>query len=374
MTYLDSELEKRQLPSLFCHEDGSAVTAESWGVRRGELLEKLCVNSYGRTPGAPDSVWGTVEKTALTCAGKVVQKTVRISFETPKGEFSFPVELFVPRNAKNPPAIVNIDFWSAVPNKYCPLEEITDRGFALAHFCCNDVIPDRMDGNFDIGLGAMYRQAGTPRTPEEWGKIGMWAFGCSRVLDWLIASGEVAADRIAVAGHSRLGKTALWAAAQDQRFFMAISNDSGVGGAAIHKNGSGERVRAFLKAGSWCWFCENFKRFDGIEDTNSVYDQHMLLALIAPRYICVGSAEIDPGADPRSEFLNCYAQNRVYRLFGETGLVTPDCYPPEGSRLTEGKISYHIRPGTHFFSREDWNYYMDCIRLKTELEIGGTMV
>ena len=163
-------------------------------------------------------------------------------------------------------------------------------------------------------------------------------------------------------GHSRLGKTALWAGAQDERFFLTISNDSGFGGAAIHKKGTGERVADFLRVGSWEWYSEIFKTYLGREDENTTYDQHMLLALVAPRHLCVGSAVLDNGADPKSEFLNCFAQNEVYGLLGKTGLVTPDAYPAPDTGLQECTVAYHLRSGTHYFSRTDWGYYMRYFR------------
>ncbi len=363
MSYLQSELAYRDLPSLLTHTDGTPVTAASWPRRREELLEILRVNSYGRTPAAPEKVWAEVlRENRDAYAGKAVHRLVKLCFDTPKGVFSFPVNLFLPYAAEKAPVFIHINFRPNVPDQYCPVEEILDNGFALALFCYEDVIADSHDGNFDQGLGAMFREAGTARTPDEWGKIGMWAYACSRVLDWLILEDETDWRHAAVVGHSRLGKTALWAAAQDERFCLAVSNDSGFGGAAIHKKGTGERVADFIRAGSWEWYCETFLTYLDKEDINTVYDQHMLLACIAPRHLCVGSAEHDSGADPKSEFLNCYAQNEVYSLLGIPGLVTPDEYPAADTALQEGTISYHMRSGTHFFSRTDWGYYMRHFR------------
>ncbi|MBQ8402558.1 MAG: hypothetical protein IJX14_11595 [Clostridia bacterium] len=376
MSYLQSELAYRELPSLLTHTDGTPVTSESWPCRREELLEILQVNSYGRTPAAPERVWAEVVREDRNAyAGKAVHRLVKLCFDTPKGVFSFPVNLFLPHAAEKAPefrqkspVFIHINFRPDVPDRYCPVEEILDNGFALAVFCYQDICADSHDGNFDQDLGAMFRDPGTPRRPDEWGKIGMWAYGCSRVLDWLIAEDETDWRHAAVVGHSRLGKTALWAAAQDERFFMGISNDSGFGGAAIHKKGTGERVADFIRAGSWDWYCETFLSYLDREDVNTVYDQHMLLACIAPRHICVGSALQDKGADPKSEFLNCFAQNGVYALLGKPGLVTPDAYPAADTGLQDGTIAYHMRSGTHFFSRTDWGYYMRYFRKAAEKE------
>jgi len=361
--FLDAELACRELVPLLVHNDGSKVTRESWEKRRGELLELLYVNSYGRTPPAPKEVRGEVKSVVKTAfASKATDKTVIISFDTPGGEFSFPIHIYTPNNVDNPPCFLYIKGRQGIfPDPYCPTEEIIEHGFAIIQFCHDDICRDTKGEDFDTGLNGCFRTPGSARTSEEWGRIGAWAYSCSRVMDYLVNSDDcgVDASRVALVGQSRLGKTVLWASAQDERFFMTCSNNSGFGGAAIHKKGTGERVSDFIRAGSWNWYCENFKGYLGKEDENTTYDQHMLLALTAPRHICVGSAALDRGADPKSEFLNCYAQNEVYELLGITGLVTPDRYPDPDTHLYEGNISYHLRSGSHFISRTDWLYYMD---------------
>lgn len=362
MSFLKNELAKRELPPLLTMNDGSLCIPGKWRKRRLELLDILHKNIYGYTPKPPDSVIGEVLKTdESSFAGKVIYKKIKLSFETPKGTFSFPFYLLLPKNVENPPVFLHIAFRSDIPDKYMPVEEITDNGYAIAMFCYNDVAKDSLDGNYGQGIAEMY-STGKERKPDEWGRIGMWAFAASRVLDYLYMCGEVNPYRVAVVGHSRLGKTALWAAAQDERFYMAISNNSGFGGAALSKRGTGERVSDFIRAGSWDWFCETFKKYFGKEDENTIYDQHMLLAAIAPRYICVGSAQLDRGADPKSEFLSCVSVSEVYDMLGHYGLVTPDEYPQTPTTLHDGKIGYHIREGEHFFSRTDWLKYMEFFK------------
>ena len=186
----------------------------------------------------------------------------------------------------------------------------------------------------------------------------MWAYAASRVLDYLLTREDLDALHTAVVGHSRLGKTALWAGAQDERFFMVISNNSGYGGAATSKGGSGERVTDFINVGSWDWYCSNFQLFTGEKEDAKPYDQAYLLALIAPRYLCVGSAQEDAGADPESEFLTSLWASQAWPLLGKNGLVTPDRMPAPGDMLNDGCVSYHLRAGGHFFSREDWLAYI----------------
>lgn len=362
---LQQEIAKRELPPLLTMKDGRPCTADLWRERRAELLDILQKYIYGYTPKPPEKVTGEVveESPPNAFAGKVFQQRIKIRFDTPNGEISFPLHLFLPKSTPRAPLFLHIAFRPDIPDIYCPVEEITDNGFGLALFCYKDVVNDNLHGDFSDGLAKLFFSS-RQRDPEEWGKIGMWAYAASRVLDYLLTRDEIEHGHIAVVGHSRLGKTALWTAAQDERFFMGISNNSGIGGAAISKHSTGERISDFLKAGSWDWYCERFKEYDGYEDINMPYDQHFLLATIAPRCICVGSAEQDEGADPKSEFLSCVSASKVYELLGYNGLITPDEYPTAGTSLHGGRIGYHMRPGCHYFSRADWNQYMKFMNTK----------
>ena len=203
------------------------------------------------------------------------------------------------------------------------------------------------------------------RLPDDWGKIGLWSWGASRVLDYIIEyCPQLDGEKVAVIGHSRLGKTALWCGAMDERFAAVISNDSGYGGAASSKHVTGERVSDFVRGGSWCWFCENFKLFAGELEDSKPYDQSFLLALVAPRLLLIGSAELDKGADPESEFLTALHASGAWELLGEKGLVVPDRMPVPGDRFGEGNIQYHLRSNKHYLSREDWNLYIKFLKEK----------
>ncbi len=359
---LQEILDARALLPVLTMDDGRAVTPALWQARRRELLDLLQKQLYGYTPPPPRAVTGDlVSEDAKAYAGKVIQREYSVRFDTPGGEFAFPLHLFIPKNAPKAPVFLHIAFRPDLPDRYCPIEEITDGGFALALFCYKDVVNDNLFGDYGDGLGARFIRG--PRRPDEWGKIGMWAYAASRALDVLETVPEVDAARVAVIGHSRLGKTALWAAAQDERFFCAVSNNSGFGGAAVAKHGEGERVLDFIRAGSWDWFCETYKTYVGREDEQP-YDQHLLLACVAPRLLCVGSAALDRGADPKSEFLSSLSASRAWELLGKPGLVCPDRLPEPGDSFHGGQVGYHLRTGLHFFSRYDWNRYMEFLRGK----------
>ncbi|MBR5156618.1 MAG: hypothetical protein IKW59_02510 [Clostridia bacterium] len=347
--------------------DGTEVTKENWQKRREEMLMLLEKYSYGKTPKIPVRVWGESQPVnrinERTYAGKVSYDLVKISIETEHGVFSFPVEFYIPNNAEKPPVFLHLAFRTA-PDRYIPVEEITDAGYALAILVYTDVVNDNLKGDYSDGLAAYFGTT-IEREGDEWGKIGMWAYAASRVLDYMIAErDDLDTSRVAVMGHSRLGKTALWCGAQDERFAAVMSNDSGYGGAASSKHGTGERVASFLRGGSWDWYCENFKSFAGDLEDHKPYDQSFLLALVAPRLLCVGSAVLDDGADPKSEFFTTLHASKAWDLLDEKGLICPDREPVPGDHFYEGNVSYHLRANKHFLSREDWGAYIKVLDSK----------
>ncbi len=349
---IDQLLNARSLPSLTVMNDGTtAASAEQWKNRRKELINLLSEQVYGFTPEAPDHVdCEILSSDDKAFANKAVHQKLSLSFETPNGRFAFPVDFITPKKVCPAPLFITIAFRPAVPDRYLPMEEIIDHGCAVATFHYNDVTTDN-DGN--TGLMTMY-----PRDEKTgWGKIGMWAFAASRVMDYALTREDIDHSRIAVNGHSRLGKTALWCGAQDERFSMVISNDSGCSGAAITRGKVGETVEAITRVFPY-WFCGNYRAWADREH-EMPFEQHMLLALTAPRCLYVCSAEEDSWADPESEFLSCAAASPAWTLCGETGLVTPDHLPEIGDALHEGKVGYHVRSGSHFLSRADWLRYIE---------------
>lgn len=347
---LDTLLARRHLPPLTRFSDGSAVISpKDWRLRREEMLDILSREEYGYTPPPPKHVTGTIVSRAEMFGGKAIQSEIRISFDTPGGEFSFPLTLMKPASVRRAPFFVHIAFRSPIVDRYTPAEEIIDAGYAVALFNYLDIVSD--DESFDK-LATLY-----PRDPNTgWGTIGMWAFAASRVLDYLLTRDDLDPGRSAVAGHSRLGKTALWCAAQDERFLLGISNCSGCSGAALSRGKIGETVRAISDHFPH-WFCGNYRGWSGREE-EMPFDQHMLLALIAPRYAAVGTGIEDTGSDPWSQFLCCAAADPAWRLLGMNGLVSPDEMADAGTFLPDGHIEFHMRPWNHFFTRTDWQYYI----------------
>jgi len=353
---IKEELIKRTLPDVLRCNDGSGCTSkEQWLERRKEIRDLLCSCFGGYSPSFPTTVEGAVLKEdADSYGGKAVTYELEIRSRSPFAYFAFPCKLTVPKAVNKPSVFVYLAFTPTIADGLG--EEILDQGFAIASVYYQDIAADRED-DFLSGAGRFCSR----NRFDSWGKLGMWAWGASRIMDYLQTLEFIDRDRIAVFGFSRLGKAALWCGAMDERFSLVGANDSGGGGAALFRGKTGERIKNLENKGSNCWFCGNFFEYSGREE-ELPFDMHFLLSLIAPRNLYISSASKDEWADPVSEFLACAATDPVYSLLGECGLVTEDRYPEEYECLQEGKIGYHLRAGTHYLSRYDWQKLMEYRR------------
>ncbi len=322
-------------------------------LSREGMLDILQREEYGYIPPAPETVtFETVAEDKRFCASKAVFQKVYAHCTLNGKSFSFPFCSVIPAKSGKHPIIVHINFRDCVPDKYMPTEEIIDSGFACLSFCYKDVTAD--NGDMTDGLAGILYHDGT-RADSDAGKLAMWAWAAMRVMDYAQTVPSLDTQKSIVCGHSRLGKTALLAGAADERFALVYSNDSGCSGAALSSD-KGESIEAITDRFPF-WFCKNYLKYRGA-DGKMPFDQHYLASCICPRKLYIASAKEDMWADPESEFLCCVAADQAYRNAGIVGFVCDSRLPDAPSVLHGGNIAYHIREGTHYFSREDWLYLM----------------
>ncbi|MET3878856.1 hypothetical protein [Chitinophaga sp. OAE865] len=381
------------LPDVMRTQSGKVInTVAGWEkTRRPEITALFEKNVQGKTPvkNIPlRYVPLSVSRNALN--GTATRKQVRVYFSG-DDKYYMDILLYLP-NSKNKPVpmflglnfggnqSVNADTGILISErwvKYAPepayknhfataasrgtqsndwcVEKIIAAGYGLATVYYGDLQPDSAN-SVNAGVAPLfYRKGQKEPAADEWGAIGVWAWCLSRALDYMETDKDIDSKRVTVMGHSRLGKTALWAGAQDKRFALVISNNSGEGGAAITRRKYGETIAVMNKAFPH-WFCGNFKKYNDKEDELPV-DFHELIALIAPRPVYIASASEDQWADPLGEYLSGWYATPVYALYGLKGLNTP--VPPDINQpVGDGTIGYHIRKGVHAITPYDWDQYI----------------
>ena len=335
--------------------------------RRPEVLELFQTQVFGRNPVARPATlrFEAVDSGTALMDGQSVRKRIILRYTGPGGEGAIRLTAFIPKTAKPAPAFLlicnrpekNIDPDRIEKSPFWPAEELVARGYAALAFYNGDVDPDTYDG-FTNGVHGVFQPDPSVRTADSWGTIAAWAWGASRVMDWIESEPLLDRTRVAVVGHSRGGKTALWCGATDTRFALTISNDSGCGGAKLNRMDlpKSETIALITKAFPH-WFCVNFRKYANNEAALPL-DQHMLIALLAPRLAYVASASADDWAGQPGEFRSCQLASPVWQLYGQKGLVG-DALPPPDSPLHEGRIGYHLRTGKHDLTLYDWQRYMD---------------
>ncbi len=342
---------------------------EDWeNFRREEIMVLLSNFIYGVRPmERPSDMVFNVDKIEEDFKGyPIVKKHITISFLG----FSFVFYLFIPKEAYkmrpvplflhvlNESHMQRIDPVNNPDNNFLPITEMAKRGYGCAVLPTLNIAPDwTHNPDFKKGIFRAIQSDSSVRDNRSWATISGWAYGASRVMDYLETDMDVKHARVGISGHSRAGKVALWAAATDKRFALSISNDSGCSGAAFTR-GNSKGVERIKNINISNWFCGNYHKFNDREEMLPC-DQHMLLAAIAPRPLYVKSNEEDEWAGPDEELRSCRLASPVYELYGLSGVIIDDEEIKINKPYHDGTIAYHRAPGDHDLTANDWSMFMD---------------
>ncbi len=395
VNYDESKVPVYELPELLTASNGMKITnPKEWiNIRRPEILSLFENNMFGKTPLQKVKIEFEVTKyNENAFCGNAIFKEVTATFLNGENQVQMNILIYLPKNTPKPvPVILGMNFYGNhtihpdtnisltrnwVRNKAefnifnneathesrgvrayrWPVERILESGYGLATIYYGDLDPDYDDG-FKNGIHQLfYGKNQSEIKANQMGAIGAWSWGLSRAMDYFEDDEDINHEQVVLFGHSRLGKAALWAGAQDQRFAIVLSNNSGCGGAALSRRRFGETIEIINNKFPH-WFCKNFHKYNNKENLLPL-DQHMLIALIAPRPLYVASAEKDLWADPKGEFLSALYASEVYELFGKDGLKV-NKIPEVNKPISGSLVGYHIRQGIHDVTRYDWERYMD---------------
>lgn len=399
---IEEKVSPYKLPeALMCFDGRKISTSEEWlKTRRPELLDFYRKKIYGLIPPLPDSTeFRLLRQRDDVLDGAAVRKEIEIICSMNDGRrFSFQLLLYIPRYIQRPvPAFLTLNFYGnhtvagerdiLLSDHWLPHEYRKDfqtleqrekhrcsdtlvdrdwkygcregilRGYAVGTICYESIMPDN-GYYFDRSIYQLFHnEADYYSEKRNYGSICAWAWGVSRVIDCLEHESAINSSKIAVVGHSRLGKAALWTGVNDERIALTISNDSGCGGAKLFHRNFGENLKLHAYYRPY-WYSLGIQEYADRE-TELPVDQHELIGMIAPRLVYVASASEDYGADPKGEFLAAWHAGKTYNLFGLSGLECPEEYPVPGTVLHSGSIGFHLRPGKHAFTTWDWDRYFD---------------
>ncbi len=385
----EKDVPEYTLPDPLLTADGRRIsTATEWvNGQRERILQLLKDNEYGEILPRPDSMrFELLAQRNDALENTAIRKEYRIHCSMGSGRcFAFDMLLYLPKNAIGPvpaflglnfkgnhnttdendvccsgfmkPGVLAVEERALQVDRWCFRESVR-RGFASATLCYHDIHPDATNSEQYSAFSLFFTPEQYPDIRNRHSVIGCWAWGLSRALECLEHDSMINPSQIAVHGHSRLGKTALWAGAIEKRFCMVISNDSGCGGGSLHKRKFGENLSQHFEAhessGIPAWFAGKCRDYVGCEESMPI-DQHELLAMAAPRPLAIATATEDYNADPKGEFLAAKAASEVYALFGSRGLPSAEMPPPD--QCISGDISFHYRTGKHDQTPFDWAHY-----------------
>ena len=353
--YDEDKVPAYTLPELLVTQEGQKVTdANTWlQKRRPEIIKMFAENVYGKTVvGKPaEMTWKVTSENRNDINGTAITKTITFYFNGKANGPKMDVNFTLPKSAeKKPVPLVCIVEWAP------KVEWLLPRGYGLATFESAQIEPDIKSGSYEKSIRKFYNKPDTNGVAaDEWGAIGAWAWGLSRIMDYAQTDKDIDSNKVIVAGFSRYGKTAMWAGAQDTRFAIIFSGESGCGGIVIARRQFGETIKIIQEKFPH-WFCKNLKKYgDNINDLP--VDWHMLVACMAPRPIYIATAQDDLWGDPKGSFLSGKFAQPVYDLFGEKGLGVEEMPPLETP--VGDFIGFHMRPGGHGLTEYDWTQFLN---------------
>lgn len=393
VNYQEAEVGLYTLPDPLVLESGERVRdAQMWRARRRpEILALLEAQQFGKAPGRPPAMtFDVFDEGAEAYGGKALRKQVAIYFSEAKTDNYIELLMYFPSDAQGPvPVLLQLGWgpnnlavvdpgvkvgraWDARTKTRSPATtgralggpfdvlRLVERGYGVAMFNYNDVEPDSLD-SLAYGVRSLYLPEGAtePEEADEWGAVAAWAWSVSRIVDYFETDADVDARRIAITGASRLGKTALWAGARDERIAAVIASVSGEGGAALSRRDYGETVAHLVAPTRYpYWYARNYADWAG-RMAAAPFDAHFILALVAPRPLLLQTGYTDKWSDPYGEFLAAKAATPVYALLGATG-IEQYSQPALGEPLT-GTLGFLMHDGGHGVAREDWDVFLDFL-------------
>lgn len=364
--YDESKVGEYRLPELLVSQEDKIVGAPTqWeNIRRPEIIKLFENNVYGQVPKEFDDIqFKVVNKDENAMNGKATLKEVAITVSQSNRSITMNLVMFTPNKVNEPVpmflvinhrGIKTMDVTRQNKDGFWPAEEVIDAGFGISGFDVIDVSPDDKVKFKEGILKELYPEQLEMKNGMR--GLGAWGWGASRAIDYFEKDELVDATKVISVGHSRGGKASLWFGAQDERVAITISNESGNSGAALSRRNFGETVARITENFPY-WFCPNYQQFANNEDRLPI-DQHMLLALIAPRAVYVASAVEDLWADPKGQYLALKESQPVFNLYGiETNL--PEKMPAVNEQVIRPHMGFHNREGKHNMTPYDWQQFIN---------------
>jgi len=367
--YEESQVGSFDLPDPLAAARSRVRDPKAWAARRAEIRELFRQHVYGRSPGKPEQLrFEVIERNERAMEGAATLERIAVLSSQQNRTHRFELTVFLPGPASpsgrpvplllllnNRPA-TNTDPSRREKSGFWPAEQVIARGYGIAALQVGELAPDDKD-RFREGVIRLFEGSAEGARPgDAWAALAAWGWGASRAMDYFVTNPRIDASRVAVVGHSRGGKAALWAGAEDERFALVVSNESGEGGAALTRRNYGETLARITESFPH-WFAGNYRAHAGRVASLPV-DQHMLLSLIAPRALYVASADEDLWSDPRGEFLSVAYSSPVFALWGDRA-IEPAAMPALEQPLISGRRGYHIRRGPHNLTPYDWDRFVD---------------